>query len=100
MTSSEHGSQPRRLEELWSGDFGDAYTERNEEAGAGRETFWRQLLAGIEVTTALEVGCNVGANLRWLAEFLEPAVLYTVEADGQCARLIMSAISSAVANRS
>ena len=79
MTSSEHGSQPRRLEELWSGDFGDAYTERNEEAGAGRETFWRQLLAGIEVTTALEVGCNVGANLRWIAEILAPRDVFGVD---------------------
>jgi len=79
LTSSEHGSQPRRLEELWSGGFGDAYTERNEEAGAGRETFWRELLAGLEVTTALEVGCNVGANLRWLAEILAPRDVFGVD---------------------
>jgi len=79
LTSSEPGSQPRRLEELWSGEFGDAYTERNEEAGAGRETFWRDLLADLEVATVLEVGCNVGANLRWLVEILSPRDVFGVD---------------------
>jgi spore coat polysaccharide biosynthesis protein SpsF len=79
MTKSPSESESRRLEGLWSGEFGCAYTERNEEAGLGREPFWRDLLAEIEVTTVLEVGCNVGANLRWLAELLEPRNVYGVD---------------------
>lgn len=64
----EPSPEQERLEELWSGDFGDAYVDRNAEAERGRERFWRELLEGIEPASALEVGCNVGGNLRWVAE--------------------------------
>jgi pseudaminic acid biosynthesis-associated methylase len=59
-----------RLEGLWAGDFGDEYVERNIEAAAGRGEFWRKQIAELGPKTALEVGCNVGANLRWLAELI------------------------------
>jgi pseudaminic acid biosynthesis-associated methylase len=59
-----------RLEDLWAGDFGDDYVERNKAASEGRHPFWADRLAKLEVTSALEVGCNVGGNLRWLAELL------------------------------
>lgn len=65
--SAPRDAEARRLERLWSGEFGDAYTERNAATGAVRETFWRDLLGRFPVTSALEVGCNVGANLRWIA---------------------------------
>jgi len=56
-----------RLEALWSGEFGDAYTERNEAAGEGRRLFWRTMLEEFPAARVLEVGCNLGANLRWIA---------------------------------
>ena len=56
-----------RLERLWSGDFGDRYTERNRAAGEGRRAFWSKLLGDLGPRSVLEVGCNVGANLRWIA---------------------------------
>ncbi len=56
-----------RLEALWSGEFGDAYTERNEAAGEGRGRFWATILDEFPAARVLEVGCNLGANLRWLA---------------------------------
>jgi len=56
-----------RLEALWSGEFGDAYTERNEAAGEGRRRFWRTMLDEFPAACVLEVGCNLGANLRWIA---------------------------------
>ena len=59
-----------RLEELWSGPFGDRYVERNKEAAQGRRDFWAARLAEIKPASALEVGCNVGGNLVWLAELL------------------------------
>jgi pseudaminic acid biosynthesis-associated methylase len=59
-----------RLEDLWAGGFGDDYVERNKAASEGRRPFWADRLAKLEVTSALEVGCNVGGNLRWLAELL------------------------------
>ena len=60
-------------ETLWAGDFGDAYTERNRDAGHGRGEFWRELVAKYEITSALEVGCNAGANLLHLSEMIKVA---------------------------
>ena len=57
-----------RLEKLWAGEFGDGYIERNADAQRGRRDFWAQELAKLGVRSALEVGCNVGGNLRWIAE--------------------------------
>jgi pseudaminic acid biosynthesis-associated methylase len=65
-TQDEGSSELRRLEELWSGKFGDAYIERNRNAGETRGKFWESLLLEFPVNRALEVGCNTGANLRWL----------------------------------
>ena len=56
-----------RLEALWSGEFGDAYTDRNAAAGEERRRFWRATLDEFPASRVLEVGCNLGANLRWIA---------------------------------
>jgi pseudaminic acid biosynthesis-associated methylase len=56
-----------RLEALWSGEFGDAYTARNAAAGEERRHFWRATLDEFPAARVLEVGCNLGANLRWIA---------------------------------
>lgn len=61
-------SDSKRLEALWGGEFGDAYVERNRAAGEGRGPFWQAILARTGARSVLEVGCNVGANLRWVAE--------------------------------
>jgi len=60
-------SEAARLERLWGGDFGDQYVDRNVEAGGGRAAFWAELLRETGAQRVLEVGCNVGANLRHLA---------------------------------
>jgi pseudaminic acid biosynthesis-associated methylase len=60
-------SDASRLEALWAGQFGDAYTERNEKASTSREKFWHELLDEFPGRFTLEVGCNLGANLRWIA---------------------------------
>lgn len=65
-------SDAARLEALWSGPFGDAYTARNAMAGDARLPFWRDLVTRHGVRSALEVGCGVGANLRLLADLLGP----------------------------
>ncbi len=61
-----------RLEALWAGEFGDAYIKRNKDAESGRGDFWASRLESLGVTTALEVGCNIGGNLRWVAQSLGP----------------------------
>jgi pseudaminic acid biosynthesis-associated methylase len=77
MTGSE--GHVSRLEKLWSGEFGDAYTDRNAAAGAHRETFWRELIAAYPCASALEIGCNLGANLGWIAKLLPPRGVFGVE---------------------
>ena len=65
-----------RLEELWSGDFGDAYVERNAGAYDRREAFWREMHSRLGFSSALEIGCNVGGNLRWLAPRLPEGAVF------------------------
>lgn len=62
----EDDAEARHLEALWSGKFGDAYTERNTAAGQGRERFWKYLYSRGPMNRILEIGCNVGANLKWI----------------------------------
>jgi len=76
---SNRQAEATRLEELWGSSFGDAYVERNRAAGNTREAFWKELLSGLEVERALEVGCNVGANLRWVAAVLPPRDVYGID---------------------
>jgi pseudaminic acid biosynthesis-associated methylase len=56
-----------RLERLWAGEFGDDYARRNDQVGRGRGPFWQELLDRVKPESTLEVGCNVGGNLRWIA---------------------------------
>jgi pseudaminic acid biosynthesis-associated methylase len=66
--SEQREAQPEtsRLERLWADEFGDDYAQRNLDVGEGRDAFWRALLAERSVGSVLEIGCNVGANLRWI----------------------------------
>jgi pseudaminic acid biosynthesis-associated methylase len=68
-----------RLEELWSGEFGDAYVKRNADAYDHRRAFWQDLLQRTGFTSALEVGCNVGGNLRWLVDELAEGATWGVD---------------------
>lgn len=79
MTDTPKPNEAQRLESLWKGDFGNAYVERNRTAGDVRGDFWHSLLAKYPVNSALEVGCNLGGNLRWLAEALPPQQVYGVD---------------------
>ena len=81
MNSKKEEVMPeaRRLEELWGGDFGNAYISRNRDAGDVRGPFWGMILQEFPVASALEVGCNVGANLQWIAAKVPPRQVYGVD---------------------
>lgn len=73
MPSDEKSiAEASRLEELWNSDFGNAYVNRNRRAGERRGPFWQAILTEFPVQNVLEVGCNIGANLRWVASHLQP----------------------------
>ena len=62
--------EAERLEALWAGDFGDEYVDRNAAAAQGRRPFWVQRHEQLGFSSALEIGWNMGGNLRHLVELL------------------------------
>ena len=73
------GLQAKRLEGLWGGELGNAYTDRNQAAGSNRAPFWQEILREFPARRVLEVGCNLGGNLRWVASHLPPQDVYGVD---------------------
>lgn len=75
-------------ESLWRGEFGDAYVDRNEvdpAAIAARISCWAEMLrtiAGAPPASILEVGANIGRNLRAIQR-LTAAKLYALEPNGK-----------------
>jgi pseudaminic acid biosynthesis-associated methylase len=78
VTGEIEARDAKRLEQLWAGDFGDAYTERNR-GSIDRREFWRALIAAHPFASALEVGCNVGDNLLALNELIGAGALAGVD---------------------
>lgn len=57
--------------EFWSGEFGTEYSRRNAEVNwKARVPFWKKVLDETGDLAILEVGCNVGANLKAIREVL------------------------------
>jgi pseudaminic acid biosynthesis-associated methylase len=52
-------------EQFWKGEFGGSYLERNRSVDwRARIPFWQSILEMTGAKTVLEVGCNVGANMK------------------------------------
>lgn len=79
-------SEAARLERLWGGEFGDAYVMRNRGAGEPRGRFWRQVLKLFPARRVLEVGCNLGANLRWIAPAIPPGETFGIDINARALR--------------
>jgi len=77
--NKNQSSETSRLERLWSGELGNAYVERNHAAGDTRGPFWQKVLTELDAQTVLEVGCNIGANVRWIAALRPPQQVYGVD---------------------
>ena len=75
--------EAQRLEGLWASDFGDEYVRRNAGLDDRRALFWRGLFAGLEVASALEVGCGQGGNLRHLVQVLPPEAVWGVDVNAE-----------------
>jgi spore coat polysaccharide biosynthesis protein SpsF len=81
-------AEAQRLEKLWGSDFGNAYIDRNADTAVARAPFWNDLLNRFKVERALEVGCNIGANLRWLSEKIPPIEVYGVDVNERALALM------------
>jgi len=79
MDSSAPSSETTRLERLWGGAFGDEYVDRNVDAYDARQAFLDQVVDVTACRSVLEVGCNVGGNLRWFAPRLPAGSVHGVD---------------------
>jgi pseudaminic acid biosynthesis-associated methylase len=79
MTESGAKHEAERLESLWADEFGDEYVVRNADAGVGRDAFWGDFIGRRAPSSVLEIGCNVGANLRWVVDLLPPDAVWGVD---------------------
>lgn len=69
-------------EEFWSGEFGDAYIDRNksDQLLASNIHFFSEILKGTSsIKTVLELGANVGMNIKALKLLLPSALFAGVE---------------------
>lgn len=78
-------TEANRLEDLWSGEFGDQYVDRNLEFGH-RKAYWDEILSTHPCERVLEVGCNVGGNLRWIADRIGSEGTYGVDINSKALR--------------
>lgn len=58
--------------DVWKGDFGTGYTDRNQLDWRRRVPAFRRMVEGLALGRVLEVGCNRGHNLVALREVLGP----------------------------
>jgi pseudaminic acid biosynthesis-associated methylase len=65
-------SEAARIEGIWGGEFGNAYVERNPVDPQIRQPFWQDITGRFPAASILEVGCNLGANLRPLSRVTPP----------------------------
>ncbi|CAN5789961.1 hypothetical protein BH09VER1_BH09VER1_18820 [soil metagenome] len=69
-------------EGFWAGEFGDSYSARNNspELLAAYSALWSRILARTQpISSALELGANIGNNMRTLRQLLPRVELNCVE---------------------
>ena len=81
--------------EVWVGEFGDSYIERNgDKTIQSRAAMWRRVLRDITPGTILEVGANIGLNIRALQK-VTGARLLAVEPNNAARRVLKTVTDDA-----
>lgn len=83
--------QAARLETFWAGEFGDAYTDRNL-PDKRRTRFWNRILAKTAPERVLEIGCNRGGNLTWIAKRVPPRCVFGVDVNDYALRILKKSL--------
>lgn len=105
MSEPKELSMDRTIDAItdWQGAMGDLYTDRHEPTPAMlevRRAFWLRILKLLPVNgpeSVIEVGANVGLNLRALRSLLPRAKLYAIEPNQKAAyRLINDQVADEV----
>lgn len=55
---------------IWKGEFGNAYTDRCDISYMSKVGHFKEMIAGLDLRSILEVGCNRGINLLALRHLL------------------------------
>src|SRR3954453_7963401 len=84
-------SETSRLEQLWAGEFGAAYIERNRTLDARRTDFWARVMDERAIRSVLEVGCGQGGNLAPIAGLLAPRDVWGVDVNDQALQIARTA---------
>jgi pseudaminic acid biosynthesis-associated methylase len=79
MADANGQAEIARLESVWGGEFGDEYVDRNLDAYDRREPFWTRMTTRLAPSRVLEVGCNAGGNLRFVAPAAPEARIYGID---------------------
>lgn len=96
-SNEDSDTEAQRLEKMWSGGFGNAYIERNLNAGRDRGAFWSRVIRELRPRRVLEVGSNIGSNLQHIARHTAPRDVYGVDVNQtslERLRLSMPAINA------
>ena len=78
-------------EAFWRGSFGDEYSRRNSSMALKNANVWffaQALRAAKRINSILEIGANVGMNLRALGELFPTASQYALEINHQAASIL------------
>lgn len=85
-------------EAFWAGEFGDEYIERNSSSAflhASRLSFWAKVLqktpelTGQTQKSCLELGANIGLNLKAIAALSPELALSAVEINKKAAEKLL-----------
>jgi pseudaminic acid biosynthesis-associated methylase len=90
-------------EEFWAGSFGYEYTKRNqgEQLSISKyKLFQKILIATKNVNSVLEIGCNIGLNLRAIQAINADINLYGVEINKEAASIASTIQNSQIFNQS
>lgn len=80
------GAFKTEQEDFWAGSFGDEYVERNknDQIQAGKLAFFARLFSCMAaVNSCIELGANIGLNLKAIEKLLPRAGLAAVEINGR-----------------
>jgi pseudaminic acid biosynthesis-associated methylase len=78
------------MTDLWTGEFGDAYTARQPSNIEDRTAFWRAIMPE-NLTSILEVGANTGMNLEAIRSF-SSADLFASEPNESACKALKSEV--------
>lgn len=63
----------------WMSNFGNLYTKRNSKHPKKRMQFWAKLMSTYNIHTVLELGCNVGHNIKCIEKFVSHRNIWGME---------------------